>query len=169
VSDLSSLEIEALAKIIGELDYYHVLNVERNVSGRDLKLAYYQNSRAYHPDANRTLDAPTRDRCHQISKVITEAYCVLRDPRKRGAYNVHLESGGGIRMQLAAAQAAHTKTQAERRTGTTPQGKQFLLKAEEDIRNENILGAIQNLQMALTFEPGNRGFNELLEELRKKS
>ena len=169
MSDLSSLEIEALAKIIGELDYYRVLNVEPDVSGRDLKLAYYQNSRAYHPDANRTLDAPTRERCHEISKVITEAYCVLRDPRKREAYNGHLESGGGIRMQLAAAQAAHAKNQAERRTGTTPQGKQFLLKAEEDIRNENISGAIQNLQMALTFEPGNRGFNALLEELRKKS
>lgn len=169
MSDLSHLEIEALAKIIDELDYYRLLNVEKDVSGRDLKLAYYQNSRNFHPDANRTLDPPTRARCHQISKVITEAYCVLRDPRKREAYNTHLESGRGLRMQLAAARAAHVKTEAERRTGTTPQGKQFLLKAEEDIRNENFSGAIQNLQMAITFEPGNSGFKELLEETRKKT
>ena len=169
MSDLSRLEIEALANIMVEFDYYRILNVEKDVSGRDLKLAYYQNSRAFHPDANRTLDAPTRERCHEISKVISEAYCVLRDPRKREAYNAHLESGEGLRMQLAAARAAHAKTESERRTGTTPQGKQFLLKAEGDIRKENFSGAVQNLQMALTFEPGNSGFKELLEEIRKKT
>lgn len=168
MSDLSRLEIDALAKIIDELDYYQLLQVESEVSTRDLKLAYYQVSRTYHPDSNRGLDAKVRDSCHRISKVMTEAYCVLRDPRKRKAYDAHLESGGGMRIQLAAARAAHAKTESEKRTGTTPQGRQFLLKAEEDMRRENFTGAVQNLQMALTFEPGNAQFKELLEELRKK-
>ncbi len=168
MSDPSRLEIEALAKIMDELDYYHLLNVERDVSTRDLKLAYYKNSRIYHPDANRNLDAALQERCHEISKCMTEAYCVLRDPRKRAAYDSQLESGDGLRIQLAAARAAHAKNDAERRTGTTPQGKQFLLKAEDEVRRDNIPGAIQNLQMALTFEPENDGFKELLEELRKK-
>lgn len=168
MSELSRLEIEALAKIMDELDYYRLLNVETDASSRDLKLAYYHNSRIYHPDANRNLDPSTQARCHEISKTMTEAYCILRDPRKRAAYDAHLESGEGLRIQLAAARAAHAKTQSERRTGTTAQGKQFLLKAEEDVRRDNIPGAIQNLQMALTFEPGNSGFKELLEELRKK-
>lgn len=168
MSDLSRLEIDALAKIIDELDYYQLLQVESEVSTRDLKLAYYQVSRTYHPDSNRGLDAKVRDSCHRISKVMTEAYCVLRDPRKRKAYDAHLESGGGMRIQLAAARAAHAKTESEKRTGTTPKGRQFLLKAEEDMRRENFTGAVQNLQMALTFEPGNAQFKELLEELRKK-
>lgn len=168
MSDLSRLEIDALAKIIDELDYYQLLQVQSEVSTRDLKLAYYQVSRTYHPDSNRGLDAKVRDSCHRISKVMTEAYCVLRDPRKRKAYDAHLESGGGMRIQLAAARAAHAKTESEKRTGTTPQGRQFLLKAEEDMRRENFTGAVQNLQMALTFEPGNAQFKELLEELRKK-
>lgn len=168
MSDLSRLEIDALAKIIDELDYYQLLQVESEVSTRDLKLAYYQVSRTYHPDSNRGLDAKVRDSCYRISKVMTEAYCVLRDPRKRKAYDAHLESGGGMRIQLAAARAAHAKTESEKRTGTTPKGRQFLLKAEEDMRRENFTGAVQNLQMALTFEPGNAQFKELLEELRKK-
>ncbi len=168
MSDLSRLEIDALAKIMDELDYYQLLQVAPEVSKRDLKLAYYQISRTYHPDSNRGLDAKVRESCHRISKVMTEAYCVLRDPRKRKAYDAHLESGGGMRIQLAAARAAHAKTESEKRTGTTPQGKQFLLKAEADLRRENFTGAIQNLQMALTFEPGNAHFKELLEELRKK-
>ena len=168
MSDLARLEIQALVKIMDELDYYQLLQVEPDVSVRDLKLAYYKLSRTFHPDANRDLEPQILMGCHRISKVMTEAYCVLRDPRKRKSYDAHLDSGGGLRIQLAAARAAHAKTESEKRTGTTPQGKQFLLKAEEDIRRDNLSGAIQNLQMALTFEPGNAGFKELLEEIRKQ-
>lgn len=169
MANLSRLEVNALAKIIDELSYYQLLQVEPAVSSRNLKLAYYETSRTYHPDANSSLDDDAKESCHRICKVVTEAYCVLRDPRKRTAYDSHLESGGGLRMQLAAAQAAHEKKQTEQRTGTTPQGKQFLHKAEEEIRSDNVAGAIQNMQMALTFEPGNTQFKELLEELRKSN
>lgn len=167
MSDLSRLEIEAFVKILDELDYYQLLQVVPDVSRRDLKLAYYEISRTYHPNSARTHDANVGENCHRISKVMTEAYCVLRDPRKRKAYDAQLESGGGMRIQLAAAAAAHAKTESEMRTGTTPQGKQYLFKAEEELRRDNLSGAIQNLQMALTFEPGNAQFKELLEELRK--
>lgn len=166
-SSLPPLEIRALVKILDELDYYQLLQVVPDVTRRDLKLAYYDISRTYHPNSTRALDANIRESCHRVSKVMTEAYCVLRDPRKRKAYDAHLASGGGMRMQLAAARAAHAKTESEKRSGTTPQGKQFLLKAEEDMRRDNLAGAIQNLQMALTFEPGNAQFKELLEELRE--
>jgi curved DNA-binding protein CbpA len=167
VSDLNRLEIEAFVKILDELDYYQLLQVGPDVSRRDLKLAYYEISRTYHPNSAHTDDAGVRDYCHRITKVVTEAYCVLRDPRRRKAYDAHLDSGGGMRIQLAAARAAHAKTESEKRTGTTPQGKQYLFKAEEALRLDNPAGAIQNLQMALTFEPGNEQFKELLEELRK--
>jgi DnaJ-class molecular chaperone len=167
LSDLNRLEIEAFVKILDELDYYQLLQVVPDVSRRDLKLAYYAISRTYHPNSTGTQDANIRESCHRITKVMTEAYCVLRDPRKRKAYDAHLESGGGMRIQLAAARAAHAKTESEKRSGTTPQGKQFLLRAEEDMRRDNLAGAIQNLQMALTFEPANVQFQELLAELRE--
>jgi DnaJ-class molecular chaperone len=166
--ELSRHEIDALAKIMDELNYYQILQIDPTATSRDLKLAYYQVSRTYHPDANGGLETTLRETCNQISKVVTEAYCVLRDPRKRSAYDAHLKSENGLRMQLAAARAAHAKTDSESRTGRTPQGKQFLLKAEEDMRRENIPGAIQNMQMAMTFEPENKQFKELLAELRKK-
>ncbi|MCP4036333.1 MAG: DnaJ domain-containing protein [bacterium] len=168
MSDLTELEVDALAKITDELSYYQLLQVEPSVSSRDLKKAYYTLSRSYHPDANRDLPEKVRNSCHRISKVLTEAYCVLRDPRKRQAYDAQLACDGGLRIQLAEARAAHAKSESAQRMGTTPQGKQFLLKAEEELRNENAAGAIQNLQMALTFEPANAGFKEMLEELRKK-
>jgi DnaJ-class molecular chaperone len=165
--DLARLEIQALVRILDELSYYQLLHVEPDVSSRDLKLTYYETARTFHPDGNRGLDPEARESCHRISKVITEAYCVLRDPRKRKAYDEKLRAGESVRMQLAEARAAHAKQDAEERTGTTPQGKQFLLKAENDIQQENFASAAQNLQMALTFEPGNELFKEMLERARK--
>ena len=52
--------------------------------------------------------------------------------------------------------------------GATPQGRQFHAKAESDLKAGNLAGAIQNLQMALTFEAGNLGFKALVAELRER-
>jgi DnaJ-class molecular chaperone len=166
LSDLARLEIQALVRIMDELSYYQLLHVEPDASRSDLKRAYYETARTFHPDANRDLDDKTKESCHKVSKVVTEAYCVLRDPRKRKAYDAR-QAEGGLRMQLAEAKAAHAKQDSAKRTGTTPQGKQFLLKAEADMQREDYASAAQNLQMALTFEPGNAHFKELLEEARK--
>jgi DnaJ-class molecular chaperone len=155
-------------RILDELSYYQLLHVDANVSSRDLKRAYYETARTFHPDGNRTLDPVSQKSCHRISKVITEAYCVLRDPRKRKAYDDKIQAGEGLRMQLAEARAAHAKRDSQKRMGTTPQGKQFLLKAESDMQQGNYAGAIQNLQMAITFEPSNQHFKELLEVARKR-
>ncbi|MCH7892819.1 MAG: molecular chaperone DnaJ, partial [Gemmatimonadetes bacterium] len=126
-------------------------------------------SRSFHPDANRHLDPDTFALCTAVAKRVTEGYCVLRDPRKRKAYDAHRESGGGMRMQLAAAAAAHAKTESEKRTGTTPQGKQFFMKAEEDLRRNDTASASRNLQMALTFEPDNELFKAQLKEARDQT
>ncbi len=165
---IARLEIKALAKIIDELSYYQILHLEPDASSRELKRAYYSTSRTFHPDANGHLDGEIRQSCTLISKRITEAYCVLKDPRKRKAYDERLDSGDGLRMQLAEAKAAHAKRDTETRQGKTAQGRQFLQKAKEDIQRGDHASAASNLQMALTFEPGNDYFKELLEEARRK-
>ena len=162
------LEVRALAKIIDELSYYQILHLEPDASGRELKRAYYSTSRTFHPDANGHLDGEIQNECARISKRITEAYCVLKDPRKRQAYDEHLRSGDGLRLQLAAAKAAHARSDTESRQGKTAQGRQFLQKAKEDMQRGDKGSAASNLQMALTFEPGNEYFQELLDEARGK-
>jgi DnaJ-class molecular chaperone len=168
MAELAPLEVRALVRIIDELTYYQILDVEPRCSKQELKASYYAISRVYHPDANRQLDAELRESCHRISKRITEAYCVLRDPRNRMAYDAKIGDGAGVRMQISEARAAHAKQHADERSGKTPQGKQFLKKAEEDMRREDYASAVNNLQMALTFERDNGYFKELLEQARKK-
>jgi DnaJ-class molecular chaperone len=167
VPELAPLEIQALVRIMDELSYYQILHVEPDASSLDIKKAYYQSARTFHPDATRHLDVELQKSCLRISKCVTEAYCVLRDPRKRKSYDEKLTQGEGIRIQLSEARAAHAKRDSAERTGETAQGRQFLHKAEENLRLEDYAAAIGNLQMALTFEPGNEFIKEKLGEARK--
>lgn len=165
--DLDLLEIQALAKIMDELSYYQILHLDRSTSIREIKKAYHATSRTFHPDTNRHLDPSLRQECSRISKRVTEAYCVLRDPRRRKAYDERLDDDGRLRMQLAEARAAHVKRRTEERQGRTPQGRQFHQKATEDLAREDWASAERNLKMALTFEPDNEVFKERLEFARK--
>jgi DnaJ-class molecular chaperone len=153
-----------------ELDYYQILHLEPTASQSDIKRAYFETSRVLHPDANRRLEAEVQAECMRISKRITEAYCVLRNPRSRSAYDAQRsQEGSGNRMQLADAKASHVKNDNEKRQGKTPQGRQFYQKAAAAIERRDNAAVISNLQMALTFEPDNSLFKDRLAEAKAEA
>lgn len=75
----------ALAK-----DYYKVLGVSSNASSKDIKKAYYQLAKQFHPDTNK--GEPTAAKRFQE---VSEAYEVLSDDQKRGEYDSFGGAGGG--------------------------------------------------------------------------
>ncbi|KAJ1667963.1 mdj1 protein precursor [Coemansia sp. RSA 1646] len=62
-------------------DYYDILGVKRDASQSEIKKAYYQLAKKYHPDANKETDAKER-----FIKV-QEAYDTLSDESKRKSYD----------------------------------------------------------------------------------
>lgn len=76
-------------------DYYEILGITRSASTDDLKKAFRNLARQYHPDVNKSPDAEEK------FKEINEAYQVLSDPDKRAAYDrfghagVNMGSGPG--------------------------------------------------------------------------
>ncbi len=63
-------------------DYYDILNVQRNASEDELKKAYRKLALKYHPDKN-----PGDKSAEEKFKEVSEAYDVLRDPKKRQTYD----------------------------------------------------------------------------------
>src|SRR5258705_12386072 len=57
------------------------MGVARDAAADDIKQAYRQLARKYHPDVSKEPDAETR------FKEVGEAYEVLKDPEKRAAYD----------------------------------------------------------------------------------
>ena len=74
-------------------DYYELLGVGRDASSEDLKRAYRQLAREFHPDAN-----PNDAQAEAKFKEISEAYAVLSDDEARARYDQFghegLRSGG---------------------------------------------------------------------------
>jgi curved DNA-binding protein len=62
-------------------DYYLILGVPRDATDKDIKAAYRQLARRYHPDLNTSPEAAARFR------QINEAYQVLADAAKRAQYD----------------------------------------------------------------------------------
>lgn len=69
-------------------DYYSVLGVVRDASADDIKKAFRQLARKYHPDV-----AKNKASAEKKFKEINEAYEVLSDPEKRRKYD-HLGPEG---------------------------------------------------------------------------
>ena len=73
------------------MDYYKILEIQRNASEQDIKKAYRKLALKYHPD-----------KCNDDTKFkeISEAYQVLSDKEKRKIYDQYGKDGlqGNIHM-----------------------------------------------------------------------
>ncbi|EPS60676.1 hypothetical protein M569_14124, partial [Genlisea aurea] len=73
--------------IVAAADYYSTLGVSKSASTKEIKAAYRNLARQYHPDVNKEPGATDK------FKEISAAYEVLSDDRKRALYDQYGEAG----------------------------------------------------------------------------
>jgi DnaJ family protein C protein 3 len=77
-------EAEKQQKMAKRKDYYKILGVDQSASTRDVKSAYRRLAQQYHPDK---VSASEKEASEAKFRDIAEAYEVLSDDEKRGAYD----------------------------------------------------------------------------------
>jgi tetratricopeptide (TPR) repeat protein len=86
--DAFQREIREFAKALPALNYYEVLGVPREAEHAEIRDAFFQRSKTYHPDRYFKKElGPYGELLHEVYKRIVAAHDVLRDSKLRGAYD----------------------------------------------------------------------------------
>ncbi|MBN1540470.1 MAG: J domain-containing protein [Candidatus Thermoplasmatota archaeon] len=75
-----------------EMDYYQLLGVGANSTGKEIRLAYRRMAEVYHPDKLRHLPPSVRKEGEEIMRLLNEAKSVLLDPENRRLYDLRMGS-----------------------------------------------------------------------------
>jgi tetratricopeptide (TPR) repeat protein len=134
VSDLGS-EISERFEQLDELDYYECLTLNTNASAIDIKKAYLQAAKRYHPDglARAGLEPELRKRANKIFAKISKAYSTLSNPQRRSEYDASLGANGSPidTERLANAENLYRKGEILLELGNFKGAVEFLAPAVE--------------------------------------
>ncbi|KAG7269879.1 hypothetical protein CRUP_033246 [Coryphaenoides rupestris] len=89
-NSIRTVNFHTSARASSKQDFYQILGVPRKATQKDIKKAYYQMAKKYHPDTNKD-DPQAKEKFAQLA----DAYEVLSDEGKRQQYDVYGSAGFG--------------------------------------------------------------------------
>ncbi|XP_055990971.1 dnaJ homolog subfamily A member 3, mitochondrial isoform X2 [Sorex fumeus] len=140
--------------LLAKEDYYQILGVPRNASQKDIKKAYYQLAKKYHPDTNKD-DPKAKEKFSQLA----EAYEVLSDEVKRKQYDAYGSAGFDPG-------ASSSGGQSYWRGGPTVDPEELFRKIFGEFSSspfgdfQNVFTQPQEYIMELTFNQAAKGVNK---------
>uniref|UniRef100_A0A8C9WR48 DnaJ heat shock protein family (Hsp40) member A3 n=1 Tax=Sander lucioperca TaxID=283035 RepID=A0A8C9WR48_SANLU len=147
------------SRLANKPDFYEVLGVSRTATQKDIKKAYYQLAKKYHPDTN-----PDDPEAKEKFARLAEAYEVLSDEVKRKQYDTYGAAGFDASRAGAAGQQ-----QYYRAGGTNIDPEELFRKIFGEFTGGMGFGGIHNMfeqrpefVMELTFSEAAKGANKEL-------
>lgn len=162
-------------------DPYTVLGVSSNASDQEIKKAYRELARKYHPD--NYVDNPLADLAEEKMKEINEAYEAIQKQRSGGGGYQQQSSGGYRQQQQYSSSSSSNPTfarvrsminlgdlnAAERLLQEVPQrsGEWYFLMGSIAYRRGWLDEAMQNYNLAVQMEPGNMEYRQALAMMQR--
>jgi tetratricopeptide (TPR) repeat protein len=110
---LDERSLQALLASYAEADHFKVLGVARDATPAQVKIAYFQLAKAYHPDTVAVAASPiVKKLCADLFSRIGEAWGVLGDEARRAQYLEGLVTGAGVAVDVMGILQAETVFQA---------------------------------------------------------
>ncbi|XP_066497777.1 dnaJ heat shock protein family (Hsp40) member A3a isoform X2 [Hoplias malabaricus] len=153
---MSRLCFHSSASVDNKQDFYQILGVPRTASQKEIKKAYYQMAKKYHPDTNKD-DPQAKEKFAQLA----EAYEVLSDEVKRKQYDTYGSAG------FEAGRAGAGAGQHYWSRGSTIDPEELFRKIFGEFSGadrfgdfSNIFNQSQEYVMELTFTQAAKGVNK---------
>lgn len=164
----TQVEIETLHEILPDLDYYRLLQIEPTAGQEAIDPAYRRESRRLHPDRFASFEAPVREKANEIFRAIGEGFRTLKEPETRARYDTERSTGARRVSSEAIASAAKDRAAAidPAQAATNPKAEKYWKMALQNWNEGNYKGCVLQIQLALTFEPGNAVFQEWMDKAR---
>lgn len=154
---------------------YDVLGISRNASEDEIKRAYKDLSRKYHPDTN--VDNPLADLAEEKFKEVQEAYDAIMKERE-GGYNYGYNTGGPQQSSYTGEQSAEMQAafnyinsghfrEALNVLDRMPDrnAQWYYASAFANARMGNNMVAKDHAAQAVNMEPNNPQYQQLLNQL----
>jgi curved DNA-binding protein CbpA len=90
-------DLEKLRKNINTMNYYQILDVPKNASQKEIKKAYFEMARKYHPDRfDRDLPKEKKEMVEEVFGHITIAFQTFSNDKEKQDYDAKLEAPAGL-------------------------------------------------------------------------
>jgi len=100
---LDPASLQTLVAKLASADHFEALGVKRDAAPAQIKVAYFQLAKVYHPDAIPTSSEPeVRRLAAEAFSKISEAWAVLGDDARRAQYLEELAAGGAADVDVMA-------------------------------------------------------------------
>lgn len=90
-------DLEKLRKKINTMNYYQILDVPKKASQKEIKKAYFEMARKYHPDRfDRDLPKETKEIVEEVFGHITIAFQTFSNEKEKQDYDAKLDAPAGL-------------------------------------------------------------------------
>lgn len=152
---------------LDKLDYYTLLQVDREASVDDVKRAFHAFALRYHPDTHVGGSDEKRRRATQIYRRGAEAYEVLLDAERRALYDLQLSHGHLRYDEDVAKKLAEPPPEPPKQyMFRTQEGKDLTQRAQRAYKEGRGDEALRLLEEAKFHEPDNPLILEFIDQLR---